>query len=1073
MALTVSYPWDPTGTNDTCYIKGESYALSSISNSYRCIIPESAPFYKKGLVVTHTASGKTLQEGIDYYLGHRYIEVAAIASLELYGSINFINPNLFGEIVLDYRTVGGPFIPVKSKVAEYLANYLNDPVTVSWDEVFNKPEYYPAVDHEQIWSDVVNTEVLAASVKSIEDAVDAYAASKQAGAIDVIVSRIAALNQYVTDTQFDKHIVNLANPHKVTYAQADALGDTQSAVESMKLYAKTIQELAAYINASGITQSQLDAYVSKCDDAFLTKHLKLTDGAALICSSGVTSSVSMNSGNIVMSCAHTSKILANYDDIADESVFLQAGNNVLRIRSKFATVEDDYLTYNDKVVIHLGNLKKYLGNINFGTVHVTVQNTATGAWTGIGTAADPLKLSPIIPAASLSVSGRAKLSVATNSTDETAFAVSKALSDVMANLTGFVPITTTVNGHALSSDITLTKSDFGLGLVDNTSDLNKPISTPQQTALSGLSPAAHTHPWSQIQITLMSTLEAGVAKLATTRDEAANGVAAAPSLLRLSVDYYTSANALIRQQLLKRGTISMIHYIPNDVIVYQSSWVVTMPAGQLYANGGRYSIDTVDINLESLFGATPVSRTWYVHVTAVAGGAATYSLESVILTDNQNRLYVGKLVSDSSKAAYDTVTRRVSFGMFKELKEHITATSDVHLYPGDASAIVGLDLVENYPMQHYAHQFSPLSIVKTWNKVSYGTNNDAKWYPAADRCSLFCDLVALTSVIEGRWTLAKMWDRLQPSGTAGLTYARARLRDAIWQKSGLSTDIRTYCDANEIILGVYADTSALTHTLSLAFYQSTTDSNVVRSKLYYNKGLASEVIVGEFWSPTYGMSFATPPGGVYTTWSRLNLYYDIEFGNDQGTPYIQVVLKSNVEWGSPSRTVDQTNNRTVTKFTLAKLPDFPYKSELFNSGSIGMLTRKPVTHLYSWFDVTTPFTKSAYASANLVMELTKRGLGMSVGQQISAQTSGYDLALGCHKSIVLISPRVITTVAGKGIDKFSTSAFQASNGSIETLDSSYLNASVNQITDGAAPTTQTYTITTISFNDEIDLIEVP
>lgn len=43
--------------------------------------------------------------------------------------------------------------------------------------------------------------------------------------------------------------------------------------------------------------------------------------------------------------------------------------------------------------------------------------------------------------------------------------------------------TTTVNGKALSGNVTLEKGDIGLGNVDNTSDLNKPISTATQTAL--------------------------------------------------------------------------------------------------------------------------------------------------------------------------------------------------------------------------------------------------------------------------------------------------------------------------------------------------------------------------------------------------------------------------------------------------------------------------------------------------------------------------------------------------------------------------------------------------------------
>lgn len=42
--------------------------------------------------------------------------------------------------------------------------------------------------------------------------------------------------------------------------------------------------------------------------------------------------------------------------------------------------------------------------------------------------------------------------------------------------------TTTVNGHALSGSVTVSKGDVGLGNADNTSDANKPVSTAQATA---------------------------------------------------------------------------------------------------------------------------------------------------------------------------------------------------------------------------------------------------------------------------------------------------------------------------------------------------------------------------------------------------------------------------------------------------------------------------------------------------------------------------------------------------------------------------------------------------------------
>ncbi|MGV2871579.1 hypothetical protein [Colwellia sp. E150_009] len=47
----------------------------------------------------------------------------------------------------------------------------------------------------------------------------------------------------------------------------------------------------------------------------------------------------------------------------------------------------------------------------------------------------------------------------------------------------YVSQSTTVNGKALSDNITLSKIDIGLSDVDNTSDLNKPISTATQSAL--------------------------------------------------------------------------------------------------------------------------------------------------------------------------------------------------------------------------------------------------------------------------------------------------------------------------------------------------------------------------------------------------------------------------------------------------------------------------------------------------------------------------------------------------------------------------------------------------------------
>lgn len=50
----------------------------------------------------------------------------------------------------------------------------------------------------------------------------------------------------------------------------------------------------------------------------------------------------------------------------------------------------------------------------------------------------------------------------------------------------YVPKVTTVNGHALSSDVSITSGDVGLGNVTNTSDANKPVSTAQAAAIAAI-----------------------------------------------------------------------------------------------------------------------------------------------------------------------------------------------------------------------------------------------------------------------------------------------------------------------------------------------------------------------------------------------------------------------------------------------------------------------------------------------------------------------------------------------------------------------------------------------------------
>jgi hypothetical protein len=95
---------------------------------------------------------------------------------------------------------------------------------------------------------------------------------------------------------------------------------------------------------------------------------------------------------------------------------------------------------------------------------------------------------------------------------------------VTAAQVGAVPTSRTVNGKALSANISLTKADVGLGNVDNTSDTNKPISTATQTALNGKANTSHTHAAGDITSGTLAVARGGTGQTTLTPAVTTKGV---------------------------------------------------------------------------------------------------------------------------------------------------------------------------------------------------------------------------------------------------------------------------------------------------------------------------------------------------------------------------------------------------------------------------------------------------------------------------------------------------------------------------------------------------------------------
>ena len=501
MSATIRYPYDPVGDKAECKVVGERFALSSINNSYRCIIPDFAPFYRNGLELVSWPSGLSLVEGKHYELVMKYTESREIAANPLFGGIRFMDTDIGGEVELkSYQTVGANFTRGGKKLLTMLVNLMLDPANVTWENVINRFDEYPAMAHSQEWHDFINKEAIATSVDKITAAAQLHANEVKTESVDYLNARITQLDTLLTNTQFDKHIINMANPHGVTAADVNALAKTAAVRDSFKLYAMTLKELADYINFRGITQAQLDAYLSKYDDDIISNRLILKDGAAKIVNGNSTSQINLSNGDITYTATGTVQLGADrMRNKTGRTARWQSGKNVLKAVSEAGAYSKDNLTFNDKVVIHLGNIKKHLMSVDFGTIHLTTGSTTSATMTGDGRGTDPLRVDVKYPAATNEVKGIGIVAtVYGNST--TTFIAAKLLAGLVSDLSGYVPTSSRINGKPLTGNVVLTPSEIALGKIDNTNDLEKPISLDQQFELNRYSDKVHTHTLEQMSL---------------------------------------------------------------------------------------------------------------------------------------------------------------------------------------------------------------------------------------------------------------------------------------------------------------------------------------------------------------------------------------------------------------------------------------------------------------------------------------------------------------------------------------------------------------------------------------------
>ncbi|MFW9604391.1 MAG: hypothetical protein ACMV0F_05510 [Trichlorobacter sp.] len=172
--INYRYPFDPYGANPVCLISNERHSLSAVSTaSFALIVPKNGPFFRRGLVVKHIATDKTLTEGVDFALGHKFTRATIETARPVYGSILILNRELTGAFDVTYQTLGGEFAIDTQLTLETLLNTQIDPRNTTWEAVINVPPLFPPYNHYFDADNLVGADDLRLAILQIRDTIAA------------------------------------------------------------------------------------------------------------------------------------------------------------------------------------------------------------------------------------------------------------------------------------------------------------------------------------------------------------------------------------------------------------------------------------------------------------------------------------------------------------------------------------------------------------------------------------------------------------------------------------------------------------------------------------------------------------------------------------------------------------------------------------------------------------------------------------------------------------------------------------------------------------------------------------
>lgn len=674
--------------------------------------PFKRPFFKDSCVVKRNS--KVLKEGVDFYFGHLYVTGSYRHARIAYGSIWLYNKvNLNGLTVTAEQLPHGEATQAQIDLEAQENGNVIAPVRF-WDDVL-KEHYYPPIDiqfDEENWRGELE---LMNAIKAVGDTLLAKPPTDD-DVYKIAESWLVSLENTFNRSPIHQHLISTNNPHSEEYNWIGALVRDGYAANAAKLYGYSLAQLTTYVNERSAKASDLAPKLTKLGRKVINSELTFKNGVGFITSKDTLLAINKRSaallgkGNVKVT-SHTTQPIK----------FVSGANNL--------TLYPDArgLQFNGQPLLTRNTIGPHIpkpGAANAGFKFVTNANLEI---TGDGTPGNPARFAwvkqPNEPdllrvsrdrGNSKEIAGHVSLLKTYNATYDSKLVIGRAV----------------INDVTVTEETVITKGNLGLPNVENYSDLDMPLSRPQQLELRKYSLKDHTHSPFEFGIVDATDKIAGRIRFGAHPDfEDYENVTPLPFDV---ANQYHAMDAIDLSEFAQRS-VNLLPSAALKMIRYGNSGkgiVDTLITGNMlritkevpYFIGTRYTAPISEFNLDDVFKGTVGIAYVYVSLDT-ATDAVSYTVTTTETVENETTTLAGH-VSRNAAGEYRAVLRhRTRLGNFLELSEHAN-NPGAHTGTVVDKNSVGLGSLVNMEPSTVMLKPTFAEVFNSWHRFSHGAYSE-------------------------------------------------------------------------------------------------------------------------------------------------------------------------------------------------------------------------------------------------------------------------------------------------------------------------------------------------------------